>query len=62
MQNVFNAPDSSGIDIFDDGQVEAWCRELDTNEHDLCVAVWAVGVRVRDVREYLLELAARRAR
>jgi hypothetical protein len=54
-------PDLRAIDVCDERDVEAWCRQLGTNEQDLWFAVDAVGVRVRDVRKYLLELAARRA-
>ena len=52
--------DERNIDLYDDDEVRAYCRELNTNEADLRAAVDAVGVRVRDVKVHLSRVALRR--
>ena len=53
--------DERTIDIFDDVEVRAYCREFEANEEDLTAAVDAVGVRASDVKQYLLRRDIRRS-
>ena len=53
--------DSRSIDLFDEAEVRAYCHEFGVTEEDLTTAVNVAGVRVGDVKQYLLRLEIRRS-
>ena len=53
--------DNRSIDLFDETEVRAYCGEFEVSEEDLTAAVNAVGVRVSEVKQYLLRLDIRRS-
>jgi hypothetical protein len=53
--------DNRSINLFDEADIRAYCAEFAVTEEDLTAAVDAVGVRVSDVKQYLLRRDMRRS-